>query len=162
MALKTTGVPFEVIDYEVDMTSDQKTERSYKPSKRPDFPYNTNLFHINPSRLPLLWDHFNKPSLVGRYNIGVWYWELPVFPDKWAFSFGLVDEIWVASKFVQESIQAKSPVPVVIIPPCISVKIDPRFDRSSFNLPEDTFLFLCAYDVLSIQARKNPQGAVDA
>jgi glycosyltransferase involved in cell wall biosynthesis len=51
---------------------------------------------------------------------------------------------------------------VVKIPPCISPIYDQQLKRSDYDLPDGRFLFLCAYDVLSIQARKNPAGAVDA
>jgi glycosyltransferase involved in cell wall biosynthesis len=48
------------------------------------------------------------------------------------------------------------------IPPCIQITYDPGLRRSDFNLPENAFLFLCAYDVLSVQDRKNPQAAIES
>jgi glycosyltransferase involved in cell wall biosynthesis len=53
-------------------------------------------------------------------------------------------------------------VPVIKIPPCIEPAYDHRLKRSDYNLPDDCFLFLCAYDVLSVQERKNPLGAIEA
>jgi glycosyltransferase involved in cell wall biosynthesis len=49
-----------------------------------------------------------------------------------------------------------------MIPPCIQMVYDRNLTRLDFNLPGDRFLFLCAYDVLSTQARKNPLGAIKA
>lgn len=162
LALQAEGVPFSVLDYEIEIPVSQRTERAFLKLGSPNLIYNTSLIHINPPQLPYVWDHLNRSWLVGRYHIGIWYWELPEFPDELAYSFNLVDEIWVATTFVQESIMPKAPVPVLKIPPCIQAKFNPGLIRADFGLPEGVFLFLCAYDVLSVQARKNPQAAIDA
>lgn len=98
----------------------------------------------------------------GRYNIGLWNWELPEFPDEWRDSFKLFHEIWAPSRFTMEAIRAKSPIPVTLMPPSIVCEADAKMGRAYFGLPEDNFLFLCMYDVFSIQNRKNPQGAIDS
>jgi len=162
LALQTTNIDYSILDYKVGIPTHQLTEVLPDSQYKGKFLFNTNLFHINPPQLPHLWETFNKTDLTGRYNIGVWYWELPEFPEEWCFAFSLVDEVWVASQFVMDSISAKSPVPVVKIPPCIHIDIDTYLKREDFNLPTDRFLFLCAYDVLSTQARKNPYGAIKA
>jgi glycosyltransferase involved in cell wall biosynthesis len=162
LAIKTAKIAYSVIDYEVGIPVDQLTEAFPDPEFSGEFRFNTNLIHINPPQLPRLWKLFEKNQLIGRYTIGVWYWELPGFPEEWRFAFSLVDEIWVASKFVQDAIQSKSPVPVVKIPPCIHVESDSALTRNDFNLPESTFLFLCAYDAHSITERKNPLAAIRA
>lgn len=74
----------------------------------------------------------------------------------------MVDEIWVPSTFVADSIAMKSPVPVVKIPHSIEVTINEARERSYFNLPEEPFLFLSMYDLKSYQERKNPQAALRA
>ncbi len=162
LALEAAKIPYSTIDYGVGAPSPPQIEVLFNPQHEKGFQYNATLFHINPPQLPRLWETFKKRDLTGRYHIGVWYWELPTFPDDWQFAFGLVDEVWAATQFVLDCISAKSPVPVVKIPPCIHTVYDPRLKRSDFNLPKDGFLFLCAYDVLSTQARKNPLGAIEA
>ena len=161
-ALEAVKMPYSIIDYEVGIPVSQQTEPLPYSQYGKDFHFNTNLFHINPPQLPYLWETFGKSNLTGRYNIGVWYWELPIFPKEWRFAFGLMDEVWVATQFVLDSVSANSPVPVVKIPPCIQIVYDHKLKRTDFDLPDHRFLFLCAYDVLSSQARKNPLGAIKA
>lgn len=161
-ALKTTKIPYELIDYDVNQLESQLQSKEYGQFNQAAFKYNINLIHINPPQLPFLWQTYKEDHLSSRYNIGVWYWELSEFPDRWINRFDLVDEVWVATKFVFDSIAAKSPVPVHIIPPCVEVETNPELSRSDFNLPEDRFLFLCAYDAGSVQMRKNPQATIDA
>src|SRR5437763_1148406 len=60
----------------------------------------------------------------GRYNIGVWAWELPEFPTKWHDRFAWYDEIWVASSFIAKALTPVSPIPVVCVPPVLSVPPD--------------------------------------
>lgn len=162
LALQAAAIPYSAIDYEVDIPIYQQTEAVAAGIPREGFKFNANLIHVNPPQLPYLWKTFKPGEVTGRFNIGVWYWELPDFPDEYCTAFSLVDEVWVASQFVLESISAKSPVPVTKIPPCIDVAYNPGLERSDFGLPSDRFLFLCAYDLLSVQARKNPLAAVEA
>ena len=162
LALDAISIPYSVVDYEFGIPPSQQVESLPESQHGYDFRFNTTLIHINPPQLPYLWVNFGKKELSGRYGIGIWYWELPEFPDEWCFAFDLVDEVWVASQFVFDSVSAKSPVPVVKIPPCINTVINDSLQRSDYNLPVDCFLFMCAYDVLSVQARKNPYGAVEA
>src|SRR4051794_26882682 len=40
--------------------------------------------------------HFgHAPQALGRYNVGIWAWELPRFPHQWFDRFAYYDEIWV-------------------------------------------------------------------
>ena len=160
--LMKTGIPFELIDYDKDIPISQQQSPDYKQKQIPIFKYRINLFHINPPQLPYLWDCFSPEQLSNHYNIGVWYWEMAEFPSQWEKYFNLVDEIWVASNFVLESIKPKSPIPIYLIPPRIEVHVNPNLTRKDFQLPEEKYLFLCAYDVFSSQMRKNPQAAIDA
>lgn len=160
-AISQTSIPFSVINYENEVPDHQKFVFPFNQYNN-DFLYAINLIHINPLEFPYLWNHFQHENLLNRYTIGVWYWELSEFPDEWCDTFDLVDEIWVASEFVRKSIQAKTTKPVIIIPPSIEVVFDTQLTRKDFGLPQESFLFLVAYDVLSNQERKNPMGAIHA
>jgi len=161
-SLRAVGIPYSVVDFEVGVPSVNQVEDLPTSQYGHGFKFNTNLIHMNPPELPYLWGNFRKNDLVGRYTIGVWYWELPDFPEEWRFAFNLVDEVWVGSQFVLDSVSAQSPVPVIKMHPCVQATFDQRLQRSDYNLPNDCFLFLCAYDVLSTQARKNPLAAIEA
>src|SRR5690606_35232661 len=84
--------------------------------------HSVNLFHINAEQMTEVYSHYGNSLFQERYNIGYWHWELPDFPDEWIDNFDLVDEVWVPSTFVADSIAMKSPVPVVKIPH--SIKVD--------------------------------------
>jgi glycosyltransferase involved in cell wall biosynthesis len=162
LALRSTRIPYSIIDYENGIPVSQQIEVLPDSPYGTSFQFNANLIHINPPQLPFLWSTFSKEDLTGRYNIGVWYWELPELPEEWLPAFGLVDEVWAATQFILNSVSVRSPIPVIKIPPCIHPVYDPHLTRLDYGLPADRFLFMCAYDVLSIQARKNPLGAIDA
>lgn len=162
LALQTVKIPYTINNYEFGIPESQQFDILPRSPYGTGFVFNTNLIHINPPQLPFLWNTFEKKDLINRYNIGVWYWELPRIPDEWLPAFGLIDEIWVATQFIFESVSEKAPVPVFKIPPCIHPTYDHQMNRLDFALPDDRFLFMCAYDVLSVQARKNPAGAIDA
>lgn len=161
-AYESVGLNYSLIDYEFSIPDHQKIIPIPNHAYINDFRFNTNVFHVNPPQFPNIWQTYDEKDLTGRYNIGVWYWELPELPDDWRFAFDLVDEIWVASAFVHDAISAKTEKPVLKIPPCIYMDEIPVLNRRHFNLPKDRFLFMSAYDVLSSQERKNPLAAIDA
>lgn len=93
--------------------------------------------------------------------IAYWYWELPRLPEEWLDKVPLVDEVWVASRYVQDHLAAVLPVPVVRIPPAVVVPpVTP--DRRAFDLPEDRFIFLFMFEPSSSVERKNPFAVVEA
>ena len=125
-------------------------------------PHPVNVLHINADQLPVAYEHFGPGFFANRYNIGVWHWELPEFPDIWSDSLELVDEIWAPTRFIRDSLSAVSPVPVVHMPHAVTIDPSASADRTHFGLPVDAFLFLMMFDMHSFQARKNPEAAVEA
>jgi glycosyltransferase involved in cell wall biosynthesis len=121
-----------------------------------------NLFHFNAP--DMRWIHHYWPRVFrnGQYNIGFWFWELPRMPEIWKPGFRGLDEIWVASEFVKNSIAPDSPVPVHCVPlPVLRPRVS-TVDRSDFGLPKDKFLLLSTYDLNSYSSRKNPMGVIKA
>ena len=161
IALKAAQIPLALNEYRFNAPPDQDAELLEGAELTRGFEYNTNLLHVNPPQMPYLWESFGK-RLADIYTIGAWYWEMPEFPDEWCKCFEVVDEIWVATNFIKDAISAKSPVPVVLIPPALEVEYMEDTSRADFGLPDDTFLFLCSFDVRSIQDRKNPEGTIQA
>jgi len=120
------------------------------------------LIHVNADQLVPLSRDLGDRFLTGRYRIGYWYWEIEEFPPAMWPAYDYIDEIWVASTFVQKAISAKTDKPVVRLPPpIVPPSIDKHIDRKSLGLPEG-FLFLFVFDFLSIMSRKNPLGLVEA
>ena len=105
-------------------------------------------------------------ELRDTFRIGCWYWETPNFPEQWTNRFDLVDEIWVATRFVADAIREKATVPVVVMPPMVRPPSQQR-DRAWLGtlLPEvapEEFVFLFQFDASSVPFRKNPEGVIEA
>ncbi|WP_293680011.1 mannose-1-phosphate guanylyltransferase/mannose-6-phosphate isomerase, partial [uncultured Phenylobacterium sp.] len=99
------------------------------------------------------------------YRISYWAWELPNLPQSWAEGAGLYHEIWAPSTFVANAIQRATQgmhVQVRCVPHPLPDVSGASADRRRFDLPDDAFVFLCMFDVLSSATRKNPRGAIDA
>ena len=127
----------------------------------PAAPYDVTLLNVNADQIRDVAHRLGEHYFAGRASVGFFFWELETFPDKWAQSFESLEEVWVASDFVRSSIGRSSPVPVVRIPPVVSVP-DVTGDTARFGLPRDRKIFLCAFDALSVPVRKNPFGVVEA
>ena len=124
--------------------------------------YGVNLFHVNADQSRQIVQRLGDDCLTGRVNIGYWAWELEEFPDRWRDAFDLFDEIWTPSRFCQEAIARKSPVPVVRIPHSIDLETQDQSGVPSFSLPSNAFTFLAVFDLLSVLERKNPLAVIEA
>ncbi|MEN1989123.1 glycosyltransferase [Paenibacillus hubeiensis] len=158
-SITAVNIPFGIINF-TGTNSARMNDNTWIHKELAEPKYNINLFHINAEQMFEIYSHYGNSIFTNRYNIGYWHWELPDFPDEWKESFNLVDEIWVPSTFVADSIASKSPVPVVKIPHSIEVSIQHMRDRTYFNLPSNAFLFLTMYDLKSFQERKNPKASI--
>lgn len=159
-AIKAIPAPHSIVNVDLGISNSLLTEVIPEPQQ--GFKYDVNIFSINPPEMRHIYRLYGKSNLVRAWSIGYWYWELNNIPETWNFAFDLVDEVWVASSFIKQNFQRKSNKPVFVIPPSIEIKIDLQITRADFGLPDNKFLFICAYDCYSIQERKNPLGAIRA
>lgn len=117
-----------------------------------------NLFHVNADGAAATVEICGPALHRGRANVAYWYWETEIFPARWRDRFAYFDEVWVASEFCRQSVARLSPIPVVVMPPAVTV------DRAAVPAGRPgapvTFLTLC--DARSSPERKNPLGAVRA
>ncbi|KPJ57624.1 MAG: hypothetical protein AMS16_01200 [Planctomycetes bacterium DG_58] len=125
-------------------------------------PHPVNVLHISIEQIPLAFSLLGRAFFDKHYNVGFWHWELPELPEEWTPNFALLDEVWVPSRFVMNTVSEKSPVPVVRMPHAVGFPVPADLTRSSMKLPTTKFLFLVMYDMHSSQTRKNPQAAVEA
>ena len=51
----------------------------------------------------------------GRYTIGLWWWEVTTWPERWLSAFDHVDEVWVATDHIRAALAPVSTVPVTKI-----------------------------------------------
>ena len=91
-----------------------------------------------------------------KYKIGYWVWELEELPVSWLYAHNIYDEIWVPTKFIQESLQRYKIVSTVI----------PYYIEQSSNVrksvSDECITFLLMFDLLSFAPRKNPFASIQA
>ena len=160
-AAEAAGIPYSLVDF-TDWCPSRAEDHRLAHAITGENPYRVNLFHINADQMPLAFSHLGRGFFEGHYNIGMWHWELPEFPDDWLDSFALLDEIWAPSQFVRNTLSEKSPVPVVRMGHAVDFPVPTNLSRRDMNLPEEKFLFLMMYDMRSFQSRKNPEGVLEA
>lgn len=141
--LNAVDIPYGIINF-TGTNSARMSDLTWSHKEVLQLEYNVNLIHINAEQMMEIYANYGNSFFNGRYNIGYWHWELPDFPDEWLESFNLVDEVWVPSTFVADSISVKSPVPVVKIPHSIEVKVVEPRERSILVCRKAPFCsFLC-------------------
>jgi glycosyltransferase involved in cell wall biosynthesis len=126
------------------------------------FPYYTNLFYVNADQTTAVRRSLGKRFYRHRYNIGYWVWELDEFPERWQHAFTPYREIWTPSNFCRQAVGRKASIPVFCVPYSVAPIAPAGMDREYFGLAPDKFLFLTAFDVLSVTERKNPLAAIRA
>ena len=166
-ALHEAGVPVRTTTVDVNLPDVVAPDGRRAQIKTTDFadlhvegelPF--NLICVNAPELPAFHAELGPEFFEDRYTIGVWAWEVDVVPPSWDRAFGLVDEIWVYSRYVQEIVSNVSPVPVVRIP--LPIVAPPSGgDIAGLHLP-DGFAFLFLFDFYSTLQRKNPLGLLAA
>lgn len=121
-----------------------------------------NIVCVNADRIATFTEQFGPELFRGRYTIGVWFWEVEDFP-VWAHgAFNYVDEVWVASEFMQQTFRKVSPKAVFKFKlPVLKPEIDLSLSRADLGLP-DRFVFLFSFDFFSVLERKNPLGLIEA
>jgi len=160
-ALESAAIPFNVLNFEQGNPSLHR-DQSWKHKEVSSSAYDFTVLAINPDNILNATELVQQKSVRDRYSIGYWFWELPEIPPAWQFSFPLVDEVWAASRFIQDAISARSPVPVFQVPIPVQLKPGRRPSREAFSLPDRRFLFLSMSDTQSQLVRKNPLGVVQA
>ncbi|HMD45964.1 MAG TPA: glycosyltransferase [Acidimicrobiales bacterium] len=124
--------------------------------------FDTNLLVINPDLLPLFAMCVGAELWVGRYTIGIWFWELETLPTRHLGALDYVNELWASSRFITDCLGRATDKPVVTVPLPVRHRTGrPTIARAETGLP-DRFTFLSTFDFGSIAARKNGLGAVEA
>jgi glycosyltransferase involved in cell wall biosynthesis len=127
---------------------------------RPVYP--VNVVCLNPEHMLEFAQRGGAELFLDRYTVGVWCWEASRFPDSFRPAFDLVDEIWVASRYVADIVADATPKPVFVFPMPVEVAPPPNASRAELGLPEDGFVFLFTFDFFSTVERKNPFGLIEA
>ena len=156
-ALEGQGIPIATIGLKAAAS---RQEHEYETDTvEPTFP--VNLICVNADMLPTFAEQAGPNFFVDRYSIGLWWWEINEFPERFSKAFDHLDEVWVGSRFVADAISPASPIPVVKVTMPVSMPEIEEFDREDLGLPEG-FVFLFVFDYHSVFERKNPLALVEA
>ena len=160
-SLLANDVPFTIADCSGGLQS-RANDRSFADHVSEDLPHAATVFCFTGFDTGRFFLEKGSGAVQGRHAIGYWPWELPRWPEAWHTAFGLVDEIWVSSRFTQEAFCLTAPIPVIHMPMAVEILHVEPVTRRDLGLPEDAFLFLYVFDAHSYLDRKNPMAAVSA
>lgn len=130
------------------------------PASAARFPF--NLICVNADGLPDFRRAVGRQFFEGRYNIGVWWWEVGNVPPELRASFEYLDELWVGSAHVARAFAAQSPVPIYTITQPVIRPRAAALERGSLGIEAERFMFLYMFDHHSVFERKNPLAVVEA
>ena len=120
------------------------------------------IYNVNAHELMLIRQHLADKTNEDAYKINMPFWELSKFPDAWVDNYQGINEIWAPSRFVQGAIQTKLALPVLWMPPAVTIDSFAPRERSYFQLPDHSFLFHFNFDFTSFATRKNALAAIKA
>lgn len=156
--LEQTGMPFATAAYDRTLSSLQHPFHARGGGHH----FDVNIMCVNADQTPVFVRDVGERFTRGTYNIGLWFWEVEVFPASLHGAYEYVDEIWVASEFARQSIGRSTDKPVHVVPlPALVPSRPTTFTKSVLGIPED-FVFLFAFDFFSVVARKNPSDLIEA
>jgi glycosyltransferase involved in cell wall biosynthesis len=167
--LLDAGVPVEAIDVAATASPTRR-----EADTAPETPwYDTTILVVTALELPGV--AATHPNLLAGSDVvvGYWFWELAAVPPAHLEAVPLVDEVWAPTRFVHDAYaralagSAHTEVPVELVPvhlprPTPAVADREALGWSSHGLDPDAFVFLVTFDHLSVVARKNPMGAIEA
>lgn len=105
----------------------------------------------------------NPSHLQHNRRIGLFFWELPVFPGIWTKAIDSLEEIWVPTEFVATSLKTATTKTVRVVPLAVPINdTDQKAARKSLGLPSDVLMFLTSFDFSSYPERKNPIAVIKA
>lgn len=160
LSFKAANVPFCIINVEPGNDVSQKdhsvdTWIATKPE------YLFNIFCMTGIEMCRLVCEKGTEILDSHYNIGLWPWELPEWPEAWHHTWSLVDEIWGISHFTANA-YAQAKIPVIPMPLPVVVDKVSDLGREHWQLPNTAYLFVYSFDMNSRLKRKNPSGLIQA
>jgi glycosyltransferase involved in cell wall biosynthesis len=156
--IEKASVPFSTITYGNTLS---RQEFPFNERNGQCVPYDTNLVCVNADQMPGFASAAGPAFFSNRYTIGVWSWELEVFPTEFQGAFEFVDEVWVPTDFMQRAIAPAMTKPVLTVPVPLEAAAARPIERATLGLPQ-SFLFFFTFDFMSVVERKNPLGLIAA
>ncbi len=171
-ALKEAAVPVAVIDFAPGGDFKDRRDFTLQAVTQNEAPFDTTLLCLSPEEMLRCVDtKLGRNALSGRYVIGYWPWELPRWPKSWTPALQHVDEVWVSTHHIANTLKPHTRKPVRVMPLCVEspdLRIKPlshakRFDtRRRFDLDPTATLYCFSFDLNSWIERKNPWACIHA
>lgn len=163
-AVRHLQIPYEALDLPLSPNRMPPSRRFAPPENNSTPPrsplsiisWNGDAYNIIGQSLPASW-------FQDRRIVGVWYWETEQEPPPaHREGYQWVDEVWVTSQFIADSLSRTAPVPVRKFPHLMKPLVAP----DPLDLPEplqnDRFVFLFSFDFRSVTRRKNPHAVCES
>lgn len=160
-ALIENGVPVALRDFDLDLPNAQG-EHALDVYIDNEVPHGISIVFVNPDYMERALAELGAARRDGRYLIACWFWELESIPRSWLPSLELVDEVMVATSFVERAVKQVTSKPVLCVPMPLCEQQDSGLQRADFGLPEDAFVFMASFDFSSRIERKNPAAVIRA
>lgn len=159
-ALKNQNLPIAI--KALSNPNDPREAFPFPEIAAPTRGYRTCLINANAEQILSFEELANPRHLDNTYRIAYWVWELGTFPQAFLPAIEKIDEIWVPSTFVADSLKSVTDKPVHVLPYAVTPEDPAALTRHHFNLPTHRTVFLTAFDVNSFLKRKNPTAAIQA
>ena len=162
-ALRSAGLAPRLLDVsDGDGGADPDLEADFGPHLVKTLGEGVNIFGVNGDEADRVIQRLGRGRFERAYNIAYPAWELARYPAEWARVLDRFDEIWAPSTFVQHALQAAVSRPVRRMPLPVDMQLSSFLGRRHFGIPEDAFVVLFFFDLLSYATRKNPGAVLDA
>lgn len=160
-ALLACDAAVSIVDIDIDLPHGWE-DRSLDTHIGNEAPHGISIIFVNPDYLDAAFEKIGRKRIEGHYIIGCWFWELEEVPREWIPYLDEVDEVMVASEFVERAFRKVTSKPILRVPLPLVAPADIGLVRSDFDLPDEAFVFLCTFDFHSWLERKNPLAAMKA
>ena len=162
-ALQAVGASPRLLDVgEPDGPTDPDLAADFGPHLTKTLGQGVNIFGVNGDEAARVIARLGEDAFKAGYNIAYPAWELARYPADWARVLDRFDEVWAPSAFVQQALAQAVSRPVHRMPLPVDLKLSGFLGRRHFGIPEDAFVVLFFFDLLSFAARKNPGAVLDA
>ncbi len=162
-ALQAVGITPRLVDVgEPGAPADPDLVADFAPHVTQTLGRGVNIFGVNGDEAARVIAGLGEDAFKTGYNIAYPAWELARYPAEWARVLDRFDEVWAPSAFVQQALTQAVSRPVHRMPLPVDLELTSFLGRRHFGIPEDAFVVLFFFDLLSYAARKNPGAVLDA
>lgn len=141
----------------VDINDNSIISKEHKKQKTWDI----SLFHINADQTQNVIPALEKEYL-DTFRIGYWAWELERFPSDYLKNGEYLNDLWVPSSFIANSIERSCNFIPKIIPHPVRKHSSKTYQLEKKLDIEDKYIVTGTMDLNSYSQRKNPIGILEA